>query len=130
AFARACVEAGLIFVGPPPAAMERMGSKVAARREATAAGVPLVPGTLEPVGTAEAVRALAADYGYPLAIKAVGGGGGRGLRVVAAPADVEAAFEGARREAESAFKDPRLYVEKYLDDPRHIEIQVLADSHG
>jgi acetyl-CoA/propionyl-CoA carboxylase biotin carboxyl carrier protein len=130
AFARACVDAGLIFVGPPPAAMERMGGKVAARREATAAGVPLVPGTLEPVGTAEEVRALAEDYGYPLVIKAVGGGGGRGMRVVATPADVEAAFESARREAESSFKDPHVYVEKYLDDPRHIEIQVLADSYG
>jgi acetyl-CoA/propionyl-CoA carboxylase, biotin carboxylase, biotin carboxyl carrier protein len=125
-----CGDAGLIFVGPPPSAMERMGGKVAARREATAAGVPLVPGTLEPIGTADQVRALGEEYGYPLVIKAVGGGGGRGMRVVAAPADVEAAFESARREAESSFKDPQVYVEKYFDDPRHIEIQILADSYG
>jgi acetyl-CoA/propionyl-CoA/long-chain acyl-CoA carboxylase, biotin carboxylase, biotin carboxyl carrier protein len=130
AFARACVEAGLVFVGPPAEAMERMGGKVAARRVATAAGVPVVPGALEPVESPDAVRALAAEYRYPIAIKAVGGGGGRGLRVVAAASDVEAAFESARREAESAFKNPQLYVEKYLDNPRHIEIQVLADAHG
>jgi acetyl-CoA/propionyl-CoA carboxylase biotin carboxyl carrier protein len=130
AFARACAEAGLVFVGPPAEAMERMGGKVAARREAVAAGVPIVPGTLAPVGSADEVRALADDYGYPIAIKAVGGGGGRGLRVVEGPEAVAAAFESARREAESAFRNPQLYVEKYLADPRHIEIQVLADAHG
>jgi acetyl-CoA/propionyl-CoA carboxylase biotin carboxyl carrier protein len=130
AFARACAEAGIVFVGPPPEAMERMGGKVAARREASAAGVPLVPGTLEPVLSPAAVAPLGEQFGYPIAIKAVGGGGGRGLRVVRAPDEIEAAFESARREAESAFKNPQLYVEKYLDDPRHIEIQVLADTHG
>jgi acetyl-CoA/propionyl-CoA carboxylase biotin carboxyl carrier protein len=130
AFARACAAAGLAFVGPPAEAMERMGGKTAARREASAAGVPIVPGTLEPVESPDEVRALGQQFGYPLAIKAVGGGGGRGLRVVGGPGDADAAFESARREAESAFKNPRLYVEKYLDDPRHIEIQVLADAHG
>src|SRR5262245_54420583 len=130
AFARACVAAGLVFIGPPVEAMDRMGGKVAARREATAAGVPVVPGTLEPIESPEIVRSLADEYGYPIAIKAVGGGGGRGLRVVRAADEVAAAFESARREAESAFKNPELYVEKYLDDPRHIEIQVLADAHG
>jgi acetyl-CoA/propionyl-CoA carboxylase biotin carboxyl carrier protein len=130
AFAHACTAAGLVFVGPPAEAMERMGGKVAARREATAAGVPLVPGTLEQVESPEIVRSLADEFGYPIAIKAVGGGGGRGLRVVRSPGEVPAAFESARREAESAFKNPQLYVEKYLDDPRHIEIQVLADMHG
>jgi len=130
AFARACVAAGLAFVGPPAEAMDRMGGKVAARREATAAGVPVVPGTLEPIDSPEIVRSLADEYGYPIAIKAVGGGGGRGLRVVRMPDEVPAAFESARREAESAFKNPQLYIEKYLDDPRHIEIQVLADTHG
>jgi acetyl-CoA/propionyl-CoA carboxylase biotin carboxyl carrier protein len=130
AFARACAEAGIVFVGPPAEAMERMGGKVAARREASQAGVPVVPGTLDPVDSPEQVRALASDYGYPIAIKAVGGGGGRGLRVVRAPGDVDAAFASARREALSAFKNPQLYVEKYLDNPRHIEIQVLADAHG
>jgi acetyl-CoA/propionyl-CoA carboxylase biotin carboxyl carrier protein len=130
AFARACVAAGLAFVGPPAEVMDRMGGKVAARREATAAGVPVVPGTLEPIESPEIVRSLADEFGYPIAIKAVGGGGGRGLRVVRAPDEIVAAFESARREAESAFKNPQLYVEKYLDDPRHIEIQVLADTHG
>jgi len=130
AFARACSAAGLVFVGPPAEVMDRMGGKVAARREATAAGVAVVPGTLEPVESPEVARSLADEFGYPVAIKAVGGGGGRGLRVVRAPDEVVAAFESARREAESAFKNPQLYVEKYLDDPRHIEIQVLADTHG
>jgi len=129
-FARACVAAGLVFVGPPAEAMECMGGKISARREASAAGVPVVPGTLQPVESPDEVRALGAQFGYPLAIKAVGGGGGRGLRVVGGPADAEAAFESARREADSAFKNSQLYVEKYLDDPRHIEIQVLADAHG
>jgi acetyl-CoA/propionyl-CoA carboxylase, biotin carboxylase, biotin carboxyl carrier protein len=129
-FARACVTAGLVFVGPPVEAMERMGGKTSARREADAAGVPIVPGTFQPIESPDEVRALGQQFGYPLAIKAVGGGGGRGLRVVGGPGDVEAAFESARREAASAFKTPDLYVEKYLDDPRHIEIQVLADAHG
>ena len=129
-FARACAAAGLVFVGPPPEAMERMGGKVAARCEATAAGVPLVPGTLEPVESPHAVAALAEQFGYPVAIKAVGGGGGRGLRVVRVPSEIPGAFDSARREAETAFKNPQLYVEKYLDDPRHIEIQVLADTFG
>ncbi len=130
AFAHACTEAGLVFIGPPASAMERMGGKVEARREAIAAGVPIVPGTTSPVATPADVRQLAEEHGYPIAIKAVGGGGGRGLRVVRSPEEIEAAFESAQREAESAFKNPLLYVERYLDNPRHIEIQVLADTHG
>src|SRR5215210_9341345 len=130
AFARACVAAGLVFIGPPAEAMERMGGKTAARREASAAGVPVVPGTLQPIESPDEVRALGEQFGYPLAIKAVGGGGGRGLRVVGGPADAEAAFESARREADSAFNNPHLYVEKYLADPRHIYFQVLPDTHG
>ncbi|KAB8142562.1 acetyl-CoA carboxylase biotin carboxylase subunit [Chloroflexia bacterium SDU3-3] len=130
AFAEACEEAGLVFIGPPADAMRRMGGKTAARQEAQAAGVPIVPGTLEPVPHAAKVRALGEVYGYPIAIKAVGGGGGRGLRVVQAAADAEAAFDAARREAEAAFGNPLLYVEKYFTDPRHIEVQVLADMHG
>jgi len=110
--------------------MERMGGKTAARREATAAGVPVVPGVLEPVTSAAEVRSLGKEFGYPIAIKAVGGGGGRGLRVVRSPAEVDEAFAAARREAEVAFKNGELYVEKYLDDPRHIEIQILADQYG
>ena len=99
-FARACVAAGLVFIGPPAEAMERMGGKTSARREASAAGVPMVPGTLQPVESPDEVRALGQQFGYPLAIKAVGGGGGRGLRVVGGPDDAEAAFESARREAD------------------------------
>ena len=130
AFARACAEAGIVFVGPPAAAMERMGGKTAARQEASAAGVPLVPGTLEPVQSPDEVRTLGAQFGYPVAIKAVGGGGGRGLRVVSDDGAVDEAFAAARREAESAFGNPLLYLEKYFTNPRHIETQVLADMHG
>jgi acetyl-CoA/propionyl-CoA carboxylase biotin carboxyl carrier protein len=130
AFARAVLDAGLIFVGPPPVAMERMGGKVAARREAIAAGVPVVPGTTEPIAHPDEARSFGETIGYPLAIKAVGGGGGRGLRVVRAPHEADHAFESARREAAAAFHNEQLYVEKYLEDPRHIEIQVLADSRG
>jgi len=129
-FARAVTEAGMVFVGPPPEAMERMGGKTAARREATAARVPLVPGTLEAIEDVAGVRRIADEFGYPIAIKAVGGGGGRGLRVVRSPDELADAFASARREAEVAFKNGALYVEKYLDNPRHIEIQVLADMHG
>ncbi len=129
-FARRCIEAGLVFVGPSPEAMERMGGKVQARREAAAAGVPLVPGTTEPVSTPDEVRTLAERYGYPIAIKAAAGGGGRGLKVAASPNEVDAAFTAARREAVAYFKSDILYVEKYLTNPRHIEVQILADTHG
>ena len=129
-FARACEDAGITFVGPLGSTMERMGAKDAARREATTAGVPIVPGTVEAVGTPDQVRKLAKEFGYPVAIKAIGGGGGRGLRVVYNPDEVQDAFESARRESETAFKNPELYVEKYLTNPRHIEIQILADTHG
>jgi len=129
-FARAVTLAGLVFVGPPAEAMERMGGKVAARREAIAAGVPVVPGTLHPIGSLEELRACAVEYGYPIAIKAVAGGGGRGFRVVHDENELRGAFESARREAELGFGNADVYVEKYLTDPRHIEIQVLADAHG
>jgi acetyl-CoA/propionyl-CoA carboxylase biotin carboxyl carrier protein len=130
AFARACSQAGLVFVGPPAEAMARMGGKVAARIEAQAAGVPVVPGTMHPVHSADEIQAIGREFGFPIAIKAVGGGGGRGFRVVPTPEDVQSAFESARREAEVGFGNPEVYVEKYLTDPRHIEIQVLADAHG
>ncbi len=129
-FARAVRDAGLVFIGPPAEAMERMGGKVPARQEATAADVPVVPGTLNAVDSYAEVEKLGAEYGYPIAIKAVGGGGGRGLRVVHNPSEIQAAFDSARREAEVSFNNIDLYVEKYLSDPRHIEIQVLADTHG
>jgi acetyl-CoA/propionyl-CoA carboxylase biotin carboxyl carrier protein len=129
-FARAVTLAGLVFIGPPAEVMERMGGKVAARREARAAGVPVVPGTMYPVGTLEELRACALEYGYPIAIKAVAGGGGRGFRVVFEESELRQAFESARREAEIGFGNADVYVEKYLTNPRHIEIQVLADTYG
>ncbi|RRR74267.1 MAG: acetyl-CoA carboxylase biotin carboxylase subunit [Candidatus Viridilinea halotolerans] len=129
-FARAVAAAGMVFVGPPPEAMERMGGKTAARNEATNAGVPVVPGTLEALEDLVEIERLAGEFGYPIAIKAVGGGGGRGLRVVRSAAEIADAFASARREAETAFKNGALYVEKYLPSPRHIEIQILADTHG
>lgn len=129
-FARAVGAAGMIFVGPPPESIESLGGKVAARNIARQVGVPMVPGTLEPLKDADEAHRIAAEFGYPVAIKAVAGGGGRGLRVVRSEDEVEAAFQSARREAEISFKNGDLYIEKYLDDPRHIEIQILADNYG
>ena len=129
-FARAVSAAGLVWIGPPPEAMELMGSKVAARQTMSAAGVPIIPGTTEPVETPDEARRLGEQFGWPIAIKASAGGGGKGLRVVASPDEVERAFETARREGQSYFSDPAVYVERYLDDPRHVEVQVLADEHG
>ena len=129
-FARAVEDAGLTWIGPPPEAIEVMGSKVAARERMQAAGVPIIPGTTEPVSTAEEVRALGDELGWPIAIKASAGGGGKGLKVVPSAEEVERAFESARREGEAYFSDPAVYVERYLEDPRHVEVQVLADAHG
>jgi acetyl-CoA/propionyl-CoA/long-chain acyl-CoA carboxylase, biotin carboxylase, biotin carboxyl carrier protein len=129
-FARAVAEAGLVWIGPPPEAIEVMGSKTAARERMTAAGVPVVPGTTEPVTSAEEVIRLGDELGWPIAIKAAAGGGGKGLRVVHEPGEAERAFESARREGEAYFADPTVYVERYLEDPRHVEVQVLADAHG
>jgi len=129
-FAQAVVDAGLVWIGPPPAAITAMGDKLSARAAARAAGVPVVPGTMEPTEDPEVVRAFAAEHGYPVAIKAAFGGGGRGLKVVRAPAELEEALEGAQREAVASFGRGEVYVERYLTRPRHIEIQVLADAHG
>ena len=129
-FARAVEDAGLTWIGPPPEAMELMGSKVAARQTMSAAGVPIIPGTTEPAGSADEVRLLGDELGWPIAIKASAGGGGKGLKVVASPDEVERAFEAARREGEAYFSDSAVYVERYLEDPRHVEVQVLADAHG
>ena len=129
-FARAVEDAGLTWIGPPPEAIDVMGSKVAARERMQAAGVPIIPGTTEPVSTAEEVRALGDELGWPIAIKASAGGGGKGLKVVPSGDEVERAFESARREGEAYFSDPAVYVERYLEDPRHVEVQVLADAHG
>jgi acetyl-CoA/propionyl-CoA carboxylase, biotin carboxylase, biotin carboxyl carrier protein len=130
AFARACEEAGIVWIGPPPEAIDVMGSKVAARERMRAAGVPIVPGTTEPVESADEVIRLGNEIGWPIAIKASAGGGGKGLKVVRGPEEAERAFESARREGEAYFSDPAVYVERYLEDPRHVEVQVLADGHG
>jgi acetyl-CoA/propionyl-CoA carboxylase biotin carboxyl carrier protein len=131
AFARACEEAGIVFIGPPPDAIDAMGSKTKARELMSAAGVPIVPGTTEPVETvADAAKVIDATVGYPVAIKAAGGGGGKGFRVAESEGELEKAFEGASREGEKFFSDPTVYLERYLPDPRHVEVQVLADSHG
>jgi acetyl-CoA/propionyl-CoA/long-chain acyl-CoA carboxylase, biotin carboxylase, biotin carboxyl carrier protein len=129
-FARAVEAAGLAWIGPPPEAMELMGSKVAARQTMSAAGVPIIPGTTEPAGSSDEVRRLGDELGWPLAIKASAGGGGKGLKVVGSPDEVERAFEAARREGQAYFSDPAVYLERYLEDPRHVEVQVLADAHG
>src|SRR4051795_7075425 len=131
AFARACEEAGIVFIGPPASAIEAMGSKTRARELMRDAGVPIVPGTIEPVATVEDARRIAdAEIGYPVAVKAAGGGGGKGFRVALSEGELQAAFEGAAREGEKFFGDPTVYLERYLPDPRHVEVQVLADRHG
>jgi acetyl-CoA/propionyl-CoA/long-chain acyl-CoA carboxylase, biotin carboxylase, biotin carboxyl carrier protein len=130
AFAAAVEAAGLTWIGPPAAAIELMGSKTRARQAMQAAGVPIIPGTTDPVGTAEEVVALGEQIGYPLLIKAAAGGGGKGMKVVASAGEAAQAFESAQREGRSYFADPSVYVERYLEDPRHIEVQVLADNHG
>jgi acetyl-CoA/propionyl-CoA carboxylase biotin carboxyl carrier protein len=130
AFARAVEQAGLVWIGPPPDAIESMGSKTEARERMKAAGVPIIPGTTEPVESAAEVRRLGGELGWPLAIKASAGGGGKGFRVVREGDDVDRAFDTARREGEAYFADPSVYVERYLEDPRHVEVQVLADADG
>ena len=129
ALPRACSEAGITFIGPPAEAMEALGSKTAGRQLARRVEVPTVPGTNDPTERSEA-RALAQSMGYPVLLKAVAGGGGKGMRVVSSDAEFESAFRDAGSEAMNAFGDGRLYLEKYLERPRHIEIQILADAHG
>jgi acetyl-CoA/propionyl-CoA carboxylase biotin carboxyl carrier protein len=130
AFARAVSRAGFVWIGPPGDAIEVMGSKTAAREQMQAAGVPVVPGTTEPVVSPDEILRLGQELGWPLAIKASAGGGGKGFRVVEGPDEAERALESARREGEAYFSDPSVYVEKYLEDPRHVEVQVLADAYG
>ncbi|MEX1124066.1 MAG: acetyl-CoA carboxylase biotin carboxylase subunit [Acidimicrobiia bacterium] len=129
-FARAVQEAGIIWVGPPPDAIEGMGDKITSRRNAEKFGVPTVPGITDPITSVDEAEAIADRFGYPVAIKAAHGGGGKGLRVVRGPEDLADAFEGARREADAYFGNPEVYVEKYLERPRHVEAQILFDSHG
>ncbi len=129
-FAQRVVDEGLVWVGPPPHAISVMGDKISSRRAAEEAGVAGVPGTLEPLQSESEARRLADEYGYPVAIKAAHGGGGRGLKVAWEPGDLDAAYESAQREADAYFRSPEVYVEKYLDRARHIEAQVLFDTHG
>jgi len=130
-FAKALEDAGIVFIGPPSSAIEAMGSKTRARELMAAAGVPIVPGTTEPVQTVDDARTIIADtIGYPVAVKAAGGGGGKGFRVAETDDKLQDAFEGAAREGEKFFGDATVYLERYLPDPRHVEVQVLADGHG
>ena len=133
AFATSCRDAGVIFIGPSPEAITLMGSKTAARRVAIKAGVPVVPGTEEPLDerTSDAhVRAVAERIGYPLMLKAVSGGGGKGMRMVSTAADLPGALRAARSEAQSAFGDGAVYLERLILTPRHVEVQLLGDHHG
>jgi acetyl-CoA/propionyl-CoA carboxylase biotin carboxyl carrier protein len=131
AFARACDEAGIVFIGPPASAIDAMGSKTKARELMQAAGVPIVPGTTEPVDTVEdALRIARDEIGFPVAVKAASGGGGKGFRVALTEDKLQDAFEGASREGEKFFSDGTVYLERYLPDPRHVEVQILADRHG
>ncbi len=129
-FARAVTEAGLTFIGPTPEAMRIMGSKITARKAALEAGVPIVPGTVEPLTSVTEAAGVAEQFGYPIMLKAAAGGGGKGMRLVHSAGDLQSAFETARSEAAAAFGDSSLYLEKAIDRPRHIEIQVFADSFG
>jgi acetyl-CoA/propionyl-CoA carboxylase biotin carboxyl carrier protein len=131
AFVAALEERGITFIGPPASAIEAMGSKTRARELMAAAGVPIVPGTTEPVATIEDARKLIDEtIGYPVAVKAAGGGGGKGFRVALTDDKLQDAFEGAAREGEKFFGDATVYLERYLPDPRHVEVQVMADKHG
>lgn len=130
AFARAVTEAGLVWIGPHPAAIEAMGSKVESRRIMAKAGVPMVPGTESSIGSAKEVRIFGEEHGFPVAVKASAGGGGKGFAVARAATEAEGAYSRASREGEAYFGDGSVYVEKYLSAPRHVEIQVVRDKHG
>jgi acetyl-CoA carboxylase biotin carboxylase subunit len=130
ALPRACVDAGITFIGPPAEAMEAMGSKTAGKQLARRADVPTVPGTSDPIENPEEAQSLARSMGYPVLLKAIAGGGGKGMRVVATETEFAAAWRDAASEALNAFGDARIFVEKYLIGPRHVEIQIFADAHG
>src|ERR1700684_2341448 len=130
-FARACEDAGVVFIGPPASAIDAMGSKTKARELMQAAGVPIVPGTTEAVATVADAMLIAKDeIAFPVAVKAAAGGAGKGFRVALTEDELESAFEGSSREGEKFFSDATVYLERYLHDPRHVEVQVLADRHG
>ena len=129
-FARACREAGIVFIGPSPEAIDAMGSKVESRRLMIAAGVPVVPGGQDPLPDLETARIAAEEIGYPVMLKAAAGGGGKGMRRILAADDLPGAYRAARSEALASFGDDAVYLEKYIEEPRHVEIQVLGDHHG
>ncbi|MFQ5571624.1 MAG: acetyl-CoA carboxylase biotin carboxylase subunit [Rhodothermales bacterium] len=129
-FAEACAEAGVVFIGPPPAAIRAMGDKTAARLLMEEAGVPMAPGTTDAIDDADEAAPIAEEIGYPVIIKAAAGGGGKGMRIVEQPDDFGRAMTMAQSEAQSAFGDGRVFIEKYIVQPRHIEFQILADRHG
>ena len=129
-FARACEAAGIVFVGPPAAAMKLMGSKTASRQAVIQAGLPAVPGMERNIDSLEEVRRIASEIDYPVMLKAAAGGGGKGLRLVRSAPELESAYRNARSEAQNAFNDSSVYLEKYIERPRHVEIQVLGDRHG
>ncbi|MBI3185496.1 MAG: acetyl-CoA carboxylase biotin carboxylase subunit [Myxococcales bacterium] len=129
-FARAVEQAGLCFIGPPASAMEAMGEKTHARQRMIRAGVPVVPGAAEPLQSLEAAKSLALELGYPVMLKAAGGGGGKGMRKVDRPEELDSAWRAARSEAMSSFGSDAVYLEKFLDRPHHVEVQVFADEHG
>jgi acetyl-CoA/propionyl-CoA carboxylase biotin carboxyl carrier protein len=129
-FAQSVIDAGLTWVGPPPTAIALMGDKISSRRAVEKAGVAGVPGTFDPLADTSEIESFIAEHGFPIAIKAAHGGGGRGLKVIRAHEELESAFESARREADAWFANPEVYVERYLDRPRHVEAQIMLDAHG
>ncbi len=129
-FAQMVLDAGLVWIGPSPSAIDAMGSKTGARQRMVAAGVPVVPGTTQPIETVEEAFAIAKDIGFPVMLKAAGGGGGKGMRRVDDPEEFASAWRSVRSEAAKSFKDDAVYLEKFVENPKHVEIQVLADAHG
>lgn len=129
-FAKRCQQEGIVFIGPSPEHIQMFGNKVDAREMALKAGIPVVPGSPDPIRSVEEAEEFAEKYGYPIIIKAASGGGGRGMRIVPSQGELKDAIERARSEAKSAFGNPEVYIEKYLENPKHIEVQILADYHG
>src|SRR5213082_1553376 len=129
-FAEICADEGITFIGPRPEVMEKVGDKATARQLMQEAGLPLLPGTVEPVNTIDEARDIAGDIGYPVIIKAVAGGGGRGMSVVTQEEDLARLYQTTRATAQAVFKDSAVYIERYLDAPRHTEVQLVCDGHG
>jgi pyruvate carboxylase len=129
-FAAKVAEAGMVFIGPPPEVINKMGDKTKARKIAIEAGVPVVPGTIEPVSKLEEAEGFVKEYGFPIIIKAAMGGGGRGMRVVRSASDLKSSFERAKSEALQSFGDDTVFLERFLDKPKHIEVQLLGDLEG